>query len=75
MNIDKIISNKERLNKELRIALSTMERSDKIYEIKKEIIENQKVCPHVSNKYNWAIVDSICPYCGFHFANGGIVNG
>ena len=74
MNIDEIITTRERLNKELRIALSTMERSDKVYEIKKEIIENQKACPHFSSKYNWAIIDSMCPYCGFHFADGGIVN-
>ena len=51
MNIDEIITTRERLNKELRIALSTMERSDKVYKIKKEIIENQKACPHFSSKY------------------------
>ena len=47
MNIDNIISNHERLDRELKIALSTMERSDRVFEIKKEIIENQKQCPHL----------------------------
>ena len=70
MNIDNIISNYERLDKELKIALSTMERSDRVFEIKKEIIENQKQCPHFSNKYNWTIAAGRCPYCGFTFNEG-----
>lgn len=70
--IDDIIQKHEELNKRLQIALATMERSNKIFEIKKEIIENQKQCPHFSDKYNWAVVDSICPYCGFHFSAGGM---
>jgi len=73
MTMDEIIQTKEELNHKLRFALSTMERSDKIFEIKKEIIENQKRCPHFNNQYNWAIIDDTCPYCGFHFATGGLV--
>lgn len=67
MNIDEIITNREKLDYELRLALATMERSNKIFDIKKKIIENQNACPHFSDKYNWTIVDEICPYCGFHF--------
>lgn len=65
MNIDDIIQNRQDLEYRLRVALSTMERKSTIQEIHKEIIENQRQCPHVDNKYNWAIVDGICPYCGF----------
>ena len=68
MTIEEIIKNKEELNQKLRFALSTMERSDKIYEIKKAIIENQKLCPHFDSNYNWAVVNDTCPYCGFHFS-------
>ena len=67
--IDEIIRENERLAKELRVALSIMERSDRVNEIHKEIIENQKKCPHFSTKYNWAIVDGVCPYCGFKLTN------
>ena len=74
MNIDNIISNHERLDRELKIALSTMERSDRVFEIKKEIIENQKQCPHFSDKYNWTVAYGKCPYCGFHFNVGGNVD-
>ena len=74
MNINEIIQTREQLNNKLRSALSTMERSNKIFEIKKEMIENQKRCPHFDHNYNWAIVDDTCPYCGFHFSAGGISN-
>lgn len=72
MNIEEIIGNNARLNKELHIALSTMEKKDTIKLIREQIIENQKHCPHFDNKYNWAIIEDTCPYCGFHFsAEGG----
>lgn len=70
MNIDTIIQTREKLEKELRYALSIMERSDKIAEIRKEIIDNQKHCPHASDKYNWTIANNACPYCGFVFDHG-----
>lgn len=70
--IDDIINTRDRLNEELRMALSTMERKDTIQKIKLEIMNNQKRCPHFSVNYNWAIVDDTCPYCGMHFATGGL---
>lgn len=70
MNIDDIIHTRNELNKELRLALSTMERKDTIERIRTQIIDNQKHCPHTSSKYNWAIVDDTCPYCGFVFDRG-----
>ena len=68
--IEDIISTHEQLAKELRFALATMERSNKIEEIHRKIIKNQKRCPHFDNNYNWAIVNETCPYCGFHFVGG-----
>lgn len=64
MNIEEIVARKKQLNCQLRIALTTMERKDTIAEIRREIIENQKNCPHFSTEYNWAVVDGVCPYCG-----------
>lgn len=64
MNIDEIISTKERLNNELRTALATMEKKDTIRDIKRAIEENQMRCPHFSTKYNWASKLDTCPYCG-----------
>ena len=72
MKIEDIINRREELNRELKYALSTMERSDKINDIRLQIIENQKHCPHFDGNYNWAIINDTCPYCGFHFATGGI---
>ena len=74
MTMEEVITTREQLNRELRMALSTMERSDRVFDIKKKIIENQAHCPHFSDKYNWAIIDDTCPYCGLHFATGGISN-
>ena len=71
MNIDNIIETRERLDRELRIALATMERKDNILKIRQAIINNQKRCPHVSDKYNWTIAYNTCPYCGFEFSSGG----
>lgn len=70
MTIEEIINNHEKLNKELRIALSTMERSNTIAEIRSKIIKNQMACPHISDKYNWTVADGKCPYCGFTFDRG-----
>ena len=71
MIMEEIIQTREDLNKQLRSALATMERSNKVYEIKKAIVANQNRCPHFDNNYNWAIINDTCPYCGFHFAAGG----
>ena len=71
MTIEEVINTRVKLDKELKMALATMERSSAIYDIRKKIIENQKRCPHFDQNYNWAIIDETCPYCGFHFSIGG----
>ncbi len=64
MNINEIIATKEHLEAELKIALSTMERSDKIQNIRQKMYENQAACPHFSPEFNWTSPDGKCPYCG-----------
>lgn len=71
MNIDEIIKRHESLEQQLKFAVSTMEKKDTIYNIRKQIIENQNNCPHFSDKYNWTIAYNKCPYCGFEFNDGG----
>ena len=66
MTIEQIIQNKLSLNTELYHALSTMEKSDKIKEIRERIKANQEACPHYSEKFNLEIKDGTCPYCGKH---------
>lgn len=69
IDIDMIIERHEQLDSDLRAALATMERSDKVKEIREAILENQKQCPHFSAIYNWTVADGKhCPYCG------GIIN-
>ena len=63
-DIDLIINKRNELNEKLRNALSTMERKDDIAKIRLEILKNQRDCPHISSKYNWAIINDKCPYCG-----------
>lgn len=69
MNINDIITTREELDNQLKMALSTMERKDTIQKIRLDILKNQRRCPHFSNQYNWAIIDDTCPYCGLHFTN------
>lgn len=64
MNIEEIIKTREKLDHELQIALSTMERKDTIAKLKLAIKENQQQCPHKSDKFNWEWEDERCPYCG-----------
>ena len=71
MNIDDIITRREQLDYDLRIALATMERKDTIRDIKLQILRNQQACPHHSPQYNWEVVNDTCPYCGKHFSSGG----
>lgn len=59
-----IIDTHERLERDLRIALSTMERKSTIYDIKTQLLELQQQCPHFSDEYNFAMIDERCPYCG-----------
>lgn len=64
MNIIDIITTKNELDNELRIALSTMEKKEDIRNIKYKIKENQNRCPHFDSNYKLEWIGSTCPYCG-----------
>lgn len=64
MNIETIIETNERLNKELKIALATMNLKSEVIRIRNEIKENQERCPHYSANFQWTQIDNTCPYCG-----------
>lgn len=70
MNIDEIILKNKQLHKQLTYALATMELKDNIRQIREQILENQKHCPHSDSNYNWEIKNNTCPYCGFVFGKG-----
>lgn len=65
MTIEEIMARRKQLDTELNHALSTMERKSTIMEIRQQIIDNQKQCPHFSEKYNLGYQNGACPYCGF----------
>lgn len=54
------------LSTELRQALSKMEYSDRVFNIRHEINELQKICPHNNGSYDFSDTES-CPYCGKKF--------
>lgn len=66
MDIDTIKNKCEQLGAELRDALSRMELTDRVFTIKKEIRDLQKMCPHNNGNYDFSDTDE-CPYCGKRF--------
>ena len=66
MNVNEVKSKYQELNNELRQALSTMEKSDKVFIIHNEIKALQDFCPHNNGNYDFSH-DESCPYCGKKF--------
>ena len=64
MNMDEIIQKHNELSYKLRVALATMERKSTIYELRRELSEIQRICPHFSAEHNFVMVEGHCPYCG-----------
>lgn len=64
MSIKEIIANREQLETDLRLALSSMEKNNNVRIIRAAIQRNQALCPHQDSVYNWARVEGRCPYCG-----------
>ena len=54
------------LSAELKKALTTMQRSDRVFAIRDEIKDLQQLCPHNSGSYDFSDAAE-CPYCGKHF--------
>ena len=68
MDINKIKSEYQSLNNELRTALSKMERSDKVMIIRDAIKDLQQLCPHNNGSFDFSDTEE-CPYCGKKFHN------
>lgn len=66
MNIENIKDKYSELSKELKQALSTMQRSDRVFVIRDEIKDLQALCPHNNGSFDFTTTD-YCPYCGRRF--------
>ena len=66
MDIDNIKIKYETLNKELKQALSRMEKTDRVFIIKEAIKDLQTLCPHNNGHYEFSNTHE-CPYCGIKF--------
>jgi len=69
MDINEIKMRCNRLNNDLRIALSTMDKKDSVFFIKNQIKELQDLCPHKINEMYDFSNDNECPYCGKKFSH------
>ena len=61
-DIDQIIDTKNKLNRELQIALSSMEKKNDVKEIREKIRLNQAQSPNYSKKYNLVGNGNTGPY-------------
>ena len=66
MDIDEIRIKYENLNNDLRRALSSMEKSDKVFMIRNMIKDLQLLCPHNNGSFDFSDTER-CPYCGKKF--------
>ena len=66
MDVNSIKVKYDSLNKELRQALSRMEKTDRVLIIRDAIKDLQNLCPHNNGNYDFS-ADDECPYCGKHF--------
>ncbi len=66
MDINSVKDKYDSLNKELRQALSRMERTDKVLVIREAIKDLQTLCPHNNGSFDFSNNDE-CPYCGKKF--------
>ena len=66
MDMDKIKTEYQNLNRDLHQALSRMERSDKVFTIREAIKDLQRMCPHDNGSFDFSTTEE-CPYCGRKF--------
>lgn len=64
MKIEEIMARRSKIETDLRIALSTMEKKETIHKLRQNLVELQNKCPHFSLEHSYAIIDEKCPYCG-----------
>ena len=66
MDINNIKEEYQQLNHDLKKALSTMQRTDRVIMIREAIKDLQQICPHNNGSFDFSITE-YCPYCGKHF--------
>ena len=66
MDIEQIGQKYTQLTNDLRKALSTMERSDRVITIRTMIKDLQTLCPHNNGSFDFSDTEK-CPYCGKKF--------
>lgn len=66
MDINSIKVKYDTLNKELKDAVSRMEKTDRVFIIRDAIKDLQQLCPHNNGNYDFS-AEAECPYCGKKF--------
>ncbi len=66
MDINNIKTRYENLNRDLKDALSRMQKTDQVFVIREAIRDLQNICPHNNGSYDFSTEEK-CPYCGRHF--------
>ena len=66
LEINEIKTKYNELNAELRKTLATMQRNYRVFAIRDQIKDLQRLCPHNSGSYDFSQSDE-CPYCGRKF--------
>ena len=66
MDINNIQDRYQTLSSDLKLALSTMELSERVHNIRQEIRDLQLLCPHNAGSFDYTKTGK-CPYCGKTF--------
>jgi len=66
MDINNIGVRYKELSAELKSVVAKMERTDRVFAIRDEIKDLQKLCPHNNGSFDFSDADE-CPYCGKRF--------
>lgn len=66
MDINSIKVKYDNLSKDLKQAVSRMEKTDKVFVIRDAIKDLQTLCPHDNGSFDFSTTE-YCPYCGKKF--------
>ena len=66
MDINSIKTKYDNLSKDLKQAVSRMEKTDKVFIIRDAIKDLQTLCPHDNGSFDFSTTE-YCPYCGKKF--------
>ena len=66
MDINSTKTKYDNLSKDLKQAVSRMEKTDKVFIIRDAIKDLQTLCPHDNGSFDFSTTE-YCPYCGKKF--------